>query len=93
MVALHRGIGPLFILPAEEAPRNTSASVWPALQSLQDSAASVRTTEELSRQNPPSEPSASCAFQVALPRPLQFICVTSEGALLERGRRVLRLLV
>lgn len=33
MVALHRGMGPLFILPAEETPRNISISVWPTIGS------------------------------------------------------------
>ncbi len=98
MVALHRGIGPLFIPPAEEAPRNISISVWPALKSLLNSVASVRTTEELSRQNPPSETFAKCVCVCACvssrsPQATSVICVTSQGALLERGRRVLCLLV
>lgn len=102
MVALHRGIGPLFIPPAEETPP-TATSLYPsgrplALESLQDSAATVRTTEELSRQNPPSEPFVECvcvcvSVSSRSPQATSVICVTSQGALLERGRRVLCLLV
>lgn len=97
MEELHRGVGPLFIPPAEEPPLLLLLQ-HPYIRLARLSGAcgirrrSVRTAEELSTPNPPSEPSAERVFQVCSPRATPLICVTSHGALLERGRRVLRLL-
>lgn len=94
----HRGVGPLFIPPAEGPPAPFLLLQHPYIRLARLSGAcgirrrSVRTAEELSTPNPPSEPSAERVFQVCSPRATPLICVTSHGALLERGRRVLRLL-
>jgi len=93
MVPLHRGIGPLFISPAEETPLQhlyiRLASRW--LRRAFWIQLGVRTNEELSRLNPPSEPSAKCVcvrVSSRSPQAISVICVTSQASLLERDRRV-----
>lgn len=90
MLELHRGIDRLFIPPAEEAPRNISISVWLTLQSLQDSAASVRITEELSRQKSTfwafCQVCAHVCFSSCSPQATSVVRVTSKDALLERQK-------
>lgn len=91
MLQLHRGLDPLFIPPAEAAPRNISISVWLTLLGLQDSAANVQITEELSRKKK-STFWAFCQVCVHVcvsscsPQATSVVCVTSEDALLERQK-------